>query len=88
MLNPKVWAWGLGIAAVSFTGLALADINTDRLYNAKDHAKRSVLLLDAITPANSAVSKQMAKARKSLVSAQASLECAILREQNPKAACP
>lgn len=88
MLNPKVWAWGLGIAAVSFTGLALADINTDRLYNANDHVGRSILLLSAITPANNAESKQIAKAKKQFAAAQKTLQCAILREQNPKAACP
>ena len=88
MSNPKVWLLGLGIAALSVTGLAFADINTDRLHNANDGVARAVLLLTAITPANNAESKQIAKAKKSLLAAQAALECAILREQNPKADCP
>jgi len=88
MLNPKVWALGLALAAISVTGLAFADINTDRLHNANDGVARAILLLTAITPANNAESKQIAKAKKSLVAAQASLECAILREANPKADCP
>jgi hypothetical protein len=88
MLNPKVWAWGLGIAAVSFSGLALADINTDRLHHASDCADKAILLLTAIVPANNAESKQIAKAKKQFAAAQKTLQCAILREQNPKAACP
>ena len=88
MWNPKVWAWGLGIAAVSFTGLALADINTDRLFHANDCVTKAITLLSAIEPANGAESKQIVKAKKQLAATQATLECAILREQNPKAACP
>ena len=88
MSNRKVWAIGLGIAIVSVTGLAIADINTDRLQEASATVTKALALCNAVTPANKAESKQVKNAKKALASAQAALQCAFTREANPDAACP
>ena len=88
MLNRKVWALGLGIAVVSVTGLALADINIDRLQQADDNLTKALALCNAAAPANSPESKQITKAKNALVTAQAALQCAIARAANSNAACP
>jgi len=88
MSNRKVWVLGLGFAVLSVTGLAVADINTDRLQMANDNLTKATALVNAVTPANKAESKQITKAKKALATAQANLQCAIVREANPKADCP
>jgi hypothetical protein len=88
MLNRKVWAMGLGIAAISLTGLAVADINTDRLAQANDNLTKAILLTNVVTPANKAEARQISKAKKALAAAQADVQCAIAREADASAACP
>jgi hypothetical protein len=88
MSNRKVWAMGLGFAVISVTGLAIADINTDRLQEASAVVTKAVALCNAVTPANNAESRQIKNAKKALANAQAALNCAVAREADPSAVCP
>jgi len=70
------------------TSLAVAVDNVTRYQEAEDTLTKAIAIVNATTPVNKPESRQRARALKSLAAAQAQIDCAILRDADPKAACP
>ncbi len=87
MTIGRKWTLGWGVAVMFATSLALASDDSARYHEGQDLLTKAIAVVNAISPVNRPESRQRARALKSLAAAQAQLNCALLREANPKAAC-